>query len=80
MRVLFTTLYEGPGFKFGYKVNNKNAILISIPMLDLRGLVDMNQTQYYQCFIQLTDPTNLNLTGEIVGALNDAVPGATIKS
>lgn len=47
MRVLFTTLYDGPGFKFGYAVSPKSAILISIPMIDLRGQVDMNQTQYF---------------------------------
>lgn len=47
MRVLFSTLYEGPRFKFGYSVNSKNAMLISIPMINLRGQVDMNQTHYY---------------------------------
>ncbi len=66
--------------KFGKAVTKGNPILVSIPMIDLIGRVDMNNTLYYNCFLQLTDPTNLNLTSEIIGALSNAVPGATIKS
>lgn len=48
MRVLFTTMRMGPAFNFGFG-DDKNArpIMISIPLLDLRGQIDMNNTKYY---------------------------------
>jgi len=34
--------------KFGYNLGSKTRpILISIPVLDLRGFTDMNNTKYY---------------------------------
>ena len=46
MRTLFTTLYSGPWLKFGNGVTRANPVLVSIPMIDLIGKVDMNNTLY----------------------------------